>query len=434
MNNLSESIRSFIRDVTKMPEFWKTNYYLRSMKKAPHGGIFYNTYPNLFLKNYAFSFSRFFQKGQSLPLPLLETASKVRAMYEASDIDIEELLCFCFRPETKSGGGDLIFLATAGKIIKYRGTEQFAHDIAVMDAADGKITYVDNFDVDIDRLICAFICRLVEKCVYRICDVDEILSHEYLELPHDKYGLTDVTNAEFLRQGFKLNDKYYLYNIFLDTSIGSINPKAPNTIEIMQRIKPPVRILTRCDNNLAVPYSQMVGTATWDAQKYRGITLNFENISEQLRRGKETIIHYDPKTNHRILLYIKKAFENGTELYHLNVEQIWNPDIFVGTEPIIMTNYIHGTYYPSLEKFEHIDFSVNQYTRDIFELKYRDAEQQTGISIGEYADEHYKIWCVKGDNLSTEVWAELVCATLDEPFRNIFLETIGGGYAEDKTT
>lgn len=178
----------------------------------------------------------------------------------------------------------------------------------------------------------------------------------------------------------------------------------------------------------------MVGTATWDAQKYRGITLNFENISEQLRRGKETIIHYDPKTNHRILLYIKKAIENGTELYHLNVEQIWNPDIFVGTEPVIMTNYLHGTYYPSLEKFEHIDFSVNQYTRDVFELKYRDAEQQTGISIGEYADEHYKVWCVKGGNLSTEVWAQLVFATLDEPFRNIFLETIGGGYTEEETT
>jgi hypothetical protein len=432
MKNLSENFRGFIRDVIKTPEFWKINYYLRSMKKAPHGGIFHNTYPNLFLKNYTFSFSRLFQKNKFLPLPLIETANKVRIMFEATDLDIEELLCFCFRPETNNGGGDLIYLAIVGKIIKYRGPG--AHDIAVMDAADGKKTYADNFDIDMDRFICAFICRLVEECVYRIYDVGEILSHECIELPRDKYGLTDVTDAEFLRQGFRLNDKYYLYNIFLDTSIGSVNPEVPNTIEIMQQIKPSTRILTRCDNNLAVPYSQMVGTATWDAQKYRGITLNFENISEQLRRGKETIIHYDPKTNHRILLYIKKAIENGTELYHLNVEQIWNPDIFASTEPVIMTNYIHGTYYPTLEKFDHIDFSVNQYTRDVFELKYRDAEQQTGISIGEYADEHYKVWCVKGGNLSTEVWAQLVYATLDEPFRNIFLETIGGGYTEEETT
>ena len=93
-----------------MPEFWKINYYMRSMKKASHGGIFHNTYPNMFLKNYAFSFSRLFLKGQSLPLPLLETAYKVRTMFEASDLDIEELLSFCFRPETKNGGGDLIFM------------------------------------------------------------------------------------------------------------------------------------------------------------------------------------------------------------------------------------------------------------------------------------------------------------------------------------
>lgn len=430
---LTDKMKTFISDVIATPEFWRINYYLRSMKKAPHGGVFRNTFPNLFLKNYAYSTSRLFQSGHILPLPLREEAAKFRTMLESVGLALEELLRFCFQPDPDdSGGGDRIYLASAGKIITYRGTGQFAHEAAVLDAADGKITYADNFDVDIDRLICAFICRLVESCVCRIYDVDEILDHERLKLPRDKYGLTDVTDAEFVRQGFILNGKYYLYNIFFDTSIGSMTPEAPKTIELIQRIKPSTRILTRCDENLAVPETQIVSTATWDAQKWRGITLNFKNIAEQIKRGNETIVHFDPQTLHKILVFVKKGTdENGAEFYHLNVEQLWNPEMFVRKEPVIITNYIHGMYYPSLGKFDHIDFSVNQYNRAVFEAKYRDAEQQTGISIGEYSDEHYKVWCVKGGGLSTEVWAELVCATLDEPFRSIFLETIGASSTEE---
>jgi hypothetical protein len=176
----------------------------------------------------------------------------------------------------------------------------------------------------------------------------------------------------------------------------------------------------------------MVSTATVDFQKWRGITLNFDNITEQIKSGKETIIHFDPQTLHKIFVYIKSgADETGIEFYHVNVEQLWNPDIFADAEDVIITNYIHGTYYPERETFEHIDFSVNQYSREIFEAKYRDAEKLTGVSIGMYGNLHYKVWCTRGDHLSPEVWGDLVCSSLDAPFRNIFMETIGGTYTED---
>ena len=86
------------------------------------------------------------------------------------------------------------------------------------------------------------------------------------------------------------------------------------------------------------------------------------------------------------------------------------------------------------EAFEHIDFSVNQYSREIFEAKFRDVEKLTGVSIGVYGHLHYKIWCARGDNLTPAVWADLVCASLDAPFQNIFMETRGGTYSvvEDK--
>ena len=326
----------------------------------------------------------------------------------------------------------VLYLATCGKIIVSTGRSDMEHMVAVSDAIEGKISYSGNFDINEERLLSLFILTFMEGFVHRINDINEIVSHEKFTLPIDKYGLSDVTNAEFERQGFRLNDKYYLYNIFLDTSIGSSVADVPKTVEIIQRVKPPMQIFMRCDENLAVLYSRMVSTATVDFQKWRGIILNFDNITAQMKNGKETIVHFDPQTLHKILVYVKRGTdETGAEFYHVNVEQLWNPDILADSEDVIITNYVHGTYYPVRKAFEHIDFSVNQYRREIFEAKYRDSKKITGVSIGVYGNMHYKIWCVRGDSLIPAVWTELVCASLDAPFRNIFIETIGGSYIEN---
>lgn len=433
---LSEKLKTLIQSIISTPEFWEINYYLRSMKKAPHGGVFYIRYPNTFLKYYTVSTYLFFTPNAEIPAPVLDVIDKFRAIIDVSNVDTEELLRYCLGidPDDRDNphNGSRMYIATCGKIISYAGHSHMEHMSAVSRAIDREIDYLGNFDVDEKRLVLLFIFTLMGNFSYRIHDINEIVSHEKLSLPIDKYGLSDVTDAEFERQGFRLNDKYYLYNIFFDTSIGSPVSDVPKTIDIIQRVKPPVQILTRCDENLAVLYSRLVSTATIDFQKWRGITLNFDNITEQMKNGKETTVHFDPQTLHKILVYVKRGTdETGDEFYHVNVEQLWNPDIFVAAEDIIMTNYIHGTYYPECKAFEHIDFSVNQYSREIFAAKYRDAEKLTGVSIGAYGNLHYKIWCVRGSNLISTVWADLVCASLDAPFRNIFMETIGGTYAED---
>jgi hypothetical protein len=433
---LSEKLKILIQGIISTPEFWKINYYLRSMKKAPHGGVFYIGYPNMFLKYYPVYTYLFFTSNAEIPAPILDTVDMFRTMINAVNIDAEELLRYslCIDPSDNENpqNGRRIYIATCGNIINSVRHDEMEAMVAVSDAIKGKIGFSENFDIDEERLALLFIFSLIDSFAHRIHDINEIVAYEKLMLPIDKYGLSDVTDAVFERQGFRLKDKYYLYNIFLDTSIGSPNSKAPKTIEIIQRVKPPVQILTRCDENLAIPYSRMVSTATVDFQKWRGITLNFDNITEQLKSGKETIVHYDPETLHKIFVFIKcGADETGEEFYHVNIEQLWNPDKFVDAEDMIMTNYIHGTYYPACEAFEHIDFSVNQYSREIFESKYRDAEKITGVSIGMYGNVHYKIWCARGKNLIPTVWADLVCASLDVPFREIFMETIGGTYIED---
>jgi len=294
---LTENLKILIQSIISTPEFWKINYYLRSMKKAPHGGVFHIGYPNTLLKYYTVPTYLFFTPNAEIPAPVMDTADKFRAMINTANVDTEELLRYCLGidPDDRRNphNGSRMYIATCGKIITSAGRGEMEHMFAVSEAIEGKIGYSGNFDIDEERLIFLFIFTLIESFAHRIHDLNEIVSHEKLTLPIDKYGLSDVTNAEFERQGFRLNDKYYLYNIFLDTSIGSPVSDAPKTIEIIQSVRPPVRILARCDENLAVPYSRMVSTATVDFQKWRGITLNFDNITEQMKSGKETIVHFE---------------------------------------------------------------------------------------------------------------------------------------------
>jgi len=433
---LSVNLKALIKSIISTQEFWIINYYLRSMKKAPHGGVFYITYPNTFLKYYSVPTYLFFTPNSEIPAPVQDTINIFRIMINAANVDTEELLRYCLSidPDDSKNphNGSRMFIATCGNIITSTERNEREHMDAVYNAIEGKISYSDNFNINVERLVFLFIFVLMESFVHRIHDVNEILNHEKLTVPNDKYGLSDVTDAIFERQGFKLNDKYYLYNIFLDTSIGSPVADTPKTIEIIQSTKQSVQILMRCDENLAVPYSRMVSTATVDFQKWRGITLNFDNITEQIKGGKETIVHFDPQTLHKILVYIKCGVDNTrSEFYHINVEQLWNPNTFRSVEDVIITNYVHGIYNPAHKIFEHIDFSVNQYSREVYEAKYQDVEKLTGVSIGVYGSQHYKIWCIRGDNLIPVVWADLVCASLDTPFRNIFMETIGGTYIEN---
>lgn len=433
---MSNELNQVIKDIVSSPEYWKVNYYMRSMKKAPHGGVFHLKYPNVFLKYYTLSAYQFFVPRAEIPSPIVDFYNMAKAFIENANIGVEELLRYSLGvslDKPKHNDGNKMYVANCGKVITSDGRSEIEHMIAVGDAIEGRINFLDNFTIDYDRLIYLFVLSLIEDLAYRIKDVNEVVMNEQLEEPTDKYGLTDVSKAEFEKRGFILEDKYYLYNIFFDTSIGSPISQTPNSIDIIQNIETDIEIRMRCDRNLAVPVNKMVSTATVDFQKWRGITLEFDNIKDQMINGRETIVHYDEETMHKILVYIKQGTdETGKEFYHLNVEQLWNPDMLTSEEEVIITNYVHGTYYPEIETFEHIDFSVNQYAVDVYKAKYLDAKETTGVSIGEYGNYHYKIWCIRGENLTPQIWSNLVCATLDVPFRSIFMETIGGTYKDEE--
>lgn len=428
---ISKELNKVIQEIVSSSEFWRLNYYMRSMKETPHSGVFHINYPNKFMKYNICQVYRFFVSGTEIPFPVVSFVDHIKK-YLNDFNNQEEILRYCLGvnlDKPKFNDGSRMYIANSGEVVNSNNRSEMEHMVAVSKAIQGEINFTDNFTINNERLAYLFILTLVEEQINKIECLNEIVDREQLLQTSDKYGLVNITDAKFERQGFVLENEYYLYNIFFDTSIGNPMSAIPNTIDIMCNIQSKIEIWMRCDSNLAVPVEKKISTAGVGFQKWRGITLDFGNIKEQLQNGKETIVHYDEETMNKILVYIKQdQDEMGNDFYHFNVEQLWNPDVIRPDEEIIITNYVHGTYYKDTEMFEHIDFSVNQYDVDIYIGKYQDSKEATGISIGEYANFHYKIWCIKGEDLTSQIWANLVCATLDIPFRKIFMETIGSTY------
>lgn len=194
----------------------------------------------------------------------------------------------------------------------------------------------------------------------------------------------------------------------------------PLTVEILSMLSN-ISIKMRCDKHISVLSEKKIETATMDSQKFRGIQLVWGEI-EQLVYRQETVVHGDPDSLHKLLLTISRDEEDGITFFHIGIEELWNPDKLLDNDDIITLNFVHAKYFPIKHKFTHIDFSVNQYKKEIYVLKYADASNDQHISIKQYSDIHYKIWCVEGSDIEVGIWSSLVSATLNEPFRKLFYE------------
>ena len=194
----------------------------------------------------------------------------------------------------------------------------------------------------------------------------------------------------------------------------------PITVEILSMLSD-VSIKMRCDRNVSVLSEKKIETATMDFQKFPRIQLVWGDI-EQLVHGKETVVHGDPDSLNKLLLTISRDKEDGVTFFNIGIEELWNPNKLLNNDDIIALNFVHAKYFPSKQIFTHIDFSVNQYKKEIYALKYADASNNQHISINQYSDIHYKIWCVEGPSIEVGIWRSLVSVTLNTPFRKLFYE------------
>lgn len=415
--NEKKDLSYLINKIVASDLFREANYYMRSMKKLPHGGVAYINHPNLYLKYYpANTFWLFSSEPNNIPYFLIGLVEYAYQEYLKCDIDVEELCWLCF--------DDYNFWYAGFRLLKPKKEyEEVIKNIPLFcSVISSRLRFQDYFDLDHKMLVYALVCYLIKSKMIEIDGITEICKHEVLREPHNKYGLSPVENAEFLRQGFIMDGKYYLYNIFLDTSIGDANDNYPYIIKIINEEISDKKLFFRCDEKLAVPVDKMISTATTDFQKYRGIKVNFFDI-ENLVSKKEVIVHYDPNYLNKVIMIIKPDNDQyGRKFYHIEVEELWNPEKV--KDSFVITNYVHAKYYPDKGAFNHIDFSVNQYSKDVFENKFKDAVSDTGIPIDKYGEKHYKVWCVESDEIEMSTWCKLVSATLDEPFRDLFMEML----------
>lgn len=409
---MRKDLSYFIDKVVALESFWNVNYYMRCMKKAPHGGIEYAMIPNYYLKYKSVgSWNLFTKFNGDIPYIFRKLIDDEMKIWSECNVDIEELLMLCF-------DGD--FWYAGFRVLKTK--ENNSHDaITLWNVVENNLRFSDYFNLDnLEEILYAFTCYLIQENMIIIDGLDNIKQHELLQRKHNKYGLSDVTFANFHRQGFECNGIYYLYNIFLDTSIGKPFSTMPLTIEIIKTL-PDIKIEMRCDEILAVPSSEKIETATWDSQKFRGIKLVWSKI-DKLVYGSQTVVHGDPENLNKLLLTITKDQEEGEVFFHIAIEELWNPESIQKEDDIVVVNFIHAKYFSNRKAFTHIDFSVNQYQKEVYKLKHSDATNDKSISINQYSDIHYKIWCIEGTTIPVESWSSLVCATLDLPFRKLFYE------------
>lgn len=416
----SKDFIDFIDKLICTYEFWNAQYYLLSMKKAPHGGVFAIQKPNYFIKHYNIPFFRFYIHGVKIPLPVKKAANLGMELFQQSKCDIEELLLFCFWDyQDLNELACKEYLVNCCDIITPKsGKKEYTYSI---DKDQPEQPLKNQFDYNPEALFSLLVMLLSNYRLVPIDCLNDITRHEKLLKEHDKYGLIDVTNANFTREGFSLNGQYYLYNIFFDTSIGETSYHIPKIIELMQKAPSGCQIWMRCDAALSVPDSEKIQIATTDMQKWRGTSLDFSCIEKVIKSPKEIIIHADDNMENKLLLSVLKEDSH----YSVSVEQIWHPKFYYGSR-YIMANFIHGCYYAKENRFDHIDFSINQFTDKDAAEKNLDAYNLTGTPIEKYGEDHYKVWCLKGDDLNIKLWANLVYAALDFPFRSLFLEMVHG--------
>lgn len=434
---ISDNMKRLLKEIIDLEEYKYAYYYVRALKKPAHGGRFKNSHQCMFLWYRSCETYDFVKKGSKVPYPIVKLAKRICTLVKNSNVNNEEILQFCFSVDLKDesscifgkhiGGAKLNAAYSSGvlKICDDIIKDGYEYADLVCKAVHKEIEFTDYFYIDETNLMKVLACFVLLINLTPIESLNKLREYEHLNENQDKYGLSDITNAEFDRQGFYLEDKYFLYNIFFDISVDNMNCEnpMPSTIEVIKKIDDSkLRVFMRLDENLALPREKAFNRVFIGMERWRGIDLSIDDIP--LIEEKQVIVRFNPDSMNKLLLVIKPENNKGTNYFEISVEELWSPSNLYRQEQIVITNFIHGCFYPDMGSFDHVDFSVNQYDRAMYESKYSDTFNNTCIPIEKYGDDHYKVWCIRGENISLSDWSKLVYFTLDSPFRNLFVEAI----------
>lgn len=252
------------------------------------------------------------------------------------------------------------------------------------------------------RLICPR-----EKFVYEITD----------------YKLTKVKGIEFCPEGFIFDNKYYLYNIYINRKKIEYFDRMPGVFKLLSDNIPldKADFYLRLDERLSVPLSEANISDRLLSEKFRGPQFNFNNT--KLEKIKNIVVHGDIETFDKLLMVIKKDFDQdlNEEFWHIELEEL--PCMEDKLRDIVCVTFIHAKYYPNQKVFKHMDFIKNQYQYTDYCQKFHDmTDSEIRIDFYTTKECHYKIWCVENIDISEETWYKVASVSLGPIYKKLFDE------------
>lgn len=280
-----------------------------------------------------------------------------------------------------------------------------------------------DVSIEKEKICCAVVAYTLDTIRFYKWDFRQICPRERFQYEINDYKLTKVNEVEFCPEGLIYDNKYYLYNIFINRKkIGNFD-KMPAVFKVLSDniSLNNADFYLRLDERLAVPLSEANIADRLVSEKFRGLQFNFNNT--KLEKIKNIVVHGDLETFDKLLMVIKKDYDEdlNEEFWHIELEEL--PYVEGKLRDTVCVTFIHGKYYPNQKVFKHMDFIKNQYNYTDYCEKYLDTTN-SNIKIDFYTTKecHYKIWCVENIDISEEAWYKVSSVSLGPVYRKLFDE------------
>lgn len=387
-------IEQLMLDVIELQEFEDVRYYALHLRK-----LLWNIF-------------KYEWKG--VPYFLKNICHKVDILANKHEIELNDIVGFLSKDSI------YIWVCIRNKKIKPEcSLNELSIISLLMDGKDAReYVYFDR-----DQLICSFVCYILDSNQITNLDFNFICKSEIFAYEITDYKMTKVKNVQFLPSGCIFDGKYYLYSIFICGEKLEFFDEKPAVFKLIEEIKDS-DVYMRLDERLAVPKTEIISLETLNFEKFRGIQFDYSNT--KLDEHKNIIVHGNIETFDKLLMVIKKDYDENLneEFWHVELEEL--PYLEESKNKRVTVTFIHGKYYPKRKRFRHIDYIQNQYLFDEYCIKIRDLSNGT-IQIDHYTDKanHYKIWCVEETDITEEMWYKLAYVSLRSIYRKLLNEIIG---------
>ena len=141
-------------------------------------------------------------------------------------------------------------------------------------------------------------------------------------------------------------------------------------------------------------YKEMITNKTYHCfEKYQGKTIDLEELCKETKSYKNIV--YNPENSDKFIAII------DVEKQFIHIYE------FINNSPYYKAKYIHAKYDNITNKICHLDYSINQYTKEQYELIVNNPNNI------EKCSDHKKIWRLDG-NIAIDSFYNIIFCMFDK--------------------